>query len=120
MDITAEIARMKKEPGFARNVGMILTHNGIVRAWSRSDRKEVTGMEVHPNRDRIEALRTEYEARPGIWRVVVEASTGRLKPGDDLLFIVVAGDIRENVKPVLAELLDRIKAEAVTKSETKI
>jgi molybdopterin synthase catalytic subunit len=40
-----------------------------------------------------------------------------LQPGDDLLFIVVAGDIRENVKPVLADLLDRIKAEAVSKSE---
>ena len=47
-------------------------------------------------------------------------AAGRLKPGDDLLFIIVAGDIRENVKPVLAELLDRIKAEAVTKSETKV
>ncbi len=120
MDITAEIARMKKEPGFARNVGMILIHNGVVRAWSRSDHKEVTDIEVHPDRDRIEALRTEYEARPGIWKVVVEAVAGHLKPGDDLLFIIVAGDIRENVKPVLAELLDRIKAEAVTKSETKV
>lgn len=36
-------------------------------------------------------------------------------PGDDPLFIIVAGDVRENVKPVLAKLLDRIKAEAVTK-----
>ena len=120
MDITAEIARMKKDPGFAQNVGMILIHNGVVRAWSRSDHKEVTDIEVHPDRDRMEALRAEYETRPGIWRVVVEASAGRLKPGDDLLFIIVAGDIRENVKPVLAELLDRIKAEAVTKSETKV
>lgn len=120
MDITAEIASMKKEPGFARNVGMILIHNGVVRAWSRSDRKEVTDIEVHPDRDRIEALRTEYEDKPGIWRIKVEACAGRLKPGDDLLFIVVAGDIRENVKPVLTELLDRIKAEAITKSETKV
>lgn len=40
-----------------------------------------------------------------------------LKPGDDLLFLVVAGDIRENVKSVFAELLDRIKSEAVLKQE---
>ena len=33
------------------------------------------------------------------------------------LFIIVAGDIRENVKATLAEVLDRIKAEAVTKRE---
>ena len=38
-------------------------------------------------------------------------------PGDDLLFLIVAGDIRENVKPALADLLDRIKSEAVTKQE---
>jgi molybdopterin synthase catalytic subunit len=47
----------------------------------------------------------------------VEAKSGRLKPGDDLLFIIVAGDIRENVKPVLSDLLDRIKSEAVKKTE---
>ena len=39
------------------------------------------------------------------------------QPGDDLLFILVAGDVREHIKPVLAELLDRVKAEAVTKKE---
>jgi molybdopterin synthase catalytic subunit len=49
--------------------------------------------------------------------VVAEARSGRLEPGDDLLFILVAGDIREHVKPVLSDLLDRIKAEAVTKKE---
>jgi molybdopterin synthase catalytic subunit len=49
--------------------------------------------------------------------VLVEAKSGTLQPGDALLFIVVVGDIRENVKPVLAELLDRIKSEAVSKTE---
>ena len=34
-----------------------------------------------------------------------------------LLFIIVAGDIRENIKPVLSELLDRVKAEAIAKRE---
>jgi molybdopterin synthase catalytic subunit len=52
--------------------------------------------------------------------VIVETCEGTLKPGDDLLFIVVAGALREDVKPVLAELLDRVKDEAVTKSEAKI
>ena len=36
---------------------------------------------------------------------------------DDLLFLIVAGDIRENVKPALALLLDRVKAEAISKNE---
>jgi hypothetical protein len=37
-----------------------------------------------------------------------------------LLELVVAGDIREHVKPVLAELLDRIKAEGVKKEESVV
>jgi len=117
MDITQTIENLKREPAFAENVGMILVHNGIVRAWSRKDRAQVSSIEVTPDHGRIEALRREYEHKPGIYKIIVEAASGTLKPGDDLLFIVVAGDIRENVKPVLAELLDRIKAEAVTKHE---
>ena len=117
MDISKAIARLKQEPGFTEKVGMVLVHNGVVRGWSRKDGAAVAQIEVRPDRGRIEKLRTEYEGRPGIHRVLIEACEGRLKPGDDLLFIIVAGDIRENVKPVLAELLDRVKSEAISKTE---
>jgi len=108
---------MKKEPGFADNVGMVLVHNGVVRGWSRKDRSNVECIDVSPDNEKIEIIRKEFENKPGIYKVVVEAKSGRLKPGDDLLFIIVAGDIRENVKPVLSDLLDRIKSEAVKKTE---
>ena len=117
MDITKTINEMKKEPGFADNVGMVLVHNGVVRGWSREDRSNVEDIDVSPDNEKIEMIRKEFENKPGIYKVVVEAKSGRLKPGDDLLFIVVAGDIRENVKPVLSDLLDRIKSEAVKKTE---
>lgn len=120
MDITQTIAQLKQEPGFTENVGMLLVHNGVVRGWSRDDGKPVTAVEVKVDQARVEALRREYEQKPGIFRVVIEACEGCLAPGDDLLFIVVAGALREDVKPVLAELLDRVKAEAVTKSEAKV
>jgi molybdopterin synthase catalytic subunit len=118
MDITKVIAEMKQDPGFSEKVGMILVHNGIVRGWSRLGHKPVTEVEVKVNERKLEELRNEYLQKPGIYKIIIECCSGRLKPGDDLLFIVVAGDIRENVKPVLSELLDRIKAEAVTKLET--
>lgn len=117
MDISQTIRELKQRPEFTDNVGMILIHNGVVRNWSRTDRARVTALEVTPDHDRIEGLRQEYLQRPGIWEIVIEARSGTMQPGDDLLFIVVAGDIRENIKPVLAELLDRIKAEAVQKRE---
>ena len=108
---------MKKDPEFARNVGMVLVHNGIVRSWSREDRTPVALLDVRADLDKIESLRREYEAKPGIYKILIEAKSGRFSPGDDLLFIIVAGDIRENVKPVLAELLDRIKSEAMIKTD---
>ena len=117
MDISKTIATLKARPDFSDNVGMVLVHNGTVRGWSRQDRSSVTAVEVEADTDRIAALREEFLQFPGIYDIVIEARSGLLKPGDDLLFIVVAGDIREHVKPVLSELLERIKNEAVSKKE---
>jgi molybdopterin synthase catalytic subunit len=117
MDISATIAAMKQDPAFADNVGMVLVHNGIVRSWSRGDHAKVSRIEVAADHARIEQIRREIEQMEGIYRVEVEARSGMMKPGDDLLFIVVAGDIRENVKPALALMLDRVKSEAISKKE---
>jgi molybdopterin synthase catalytic subunit len=117
MDISQAIAELKQRPGFTDHVGMILIHNGVARNWSRQNHESVIALEVRPDRDKIEALRQEYLKKPGIFAIVIEANEGRFQPGDDLLFIIVAGDIRENIKPVLAELLDRVKAEAMKKKE---
>ncbi len=117
MDISKTIANLKKRPDFTENVGMILIHNGTVRGWSRQDHEQVTELEVISDLDKIEQLRQQYLESPGIYEIIVEARSGRFLPGDDLLFIIVAGDLREHIKPVLAELLDRIKAEAVSKKE---
>jgi molybdopterin synthase catalytic subunit len=117
MDISRAIAALKQKPGFTEKVGMVLVHNGVVRAWSRKDGRQVLGLEVTPDQDKIDAIREEFRQRPGIFDIVIEAKSGRFQPGDDLLFLIVAGDLRENVKPVLSELLDRVKAEAIAKRE---
>lgn len=117
MDISKKIAELKRQPGFQDNVGMILIHNGVVRNWSRKDKGLVQALEVTPDFTKIEAIRQEFLQREGIFDIIIEAKNGRFQPGDDLLFLIVAGDIRENIKPVLAELLDRVKAEAIHKRE---
>ena len=117
MDITKAVKELKSHPEFTDNVGMILIHNVVVRNWSRKDRSKVSALQVTPDFDKIEKLRQEFLQREGIFDIIIEALSGTFKPGDDLLYIIVAGDIRENIKPVLAELLDRVKAEAVTKKE---
>ncbi|MGM0645875.1 MAG: molybdenum cofactor biosynthesis protein MoaE, partial [Thermodesulfobacteriota bacterium] len=47
----------------------------------------------------------------------IQANEGTFTPGDDLLFLIVAGDIRENVHKALGDLLNRVKAEAIHKEE---
>lgn len=117
MDISKTIQTLKNEPGFRENVGMVLVHNGVVRSWSRKDHSTVSSVEVNPDHSKIEEIRKLFEKKPGIFRIIVQANQGLLKPGDDLLFIIVAGDIRENVKPVLSDILDTIKSEAISKKE---
>jgi len=117
MDISETIATMKHDPAFAKNVGMVLIHNGTVRGWSRGDHSPVSQIKVVADQAKIDQICSEVEAMEGIFKIVIEAHSGLMKPGDDLLFLVVAGDIRENVKPALALLLDRIKAEAISKQE---
>jgi molybdopterin synthase catalytic subunit len=117
MDISKRIAEMKQKPDFVEKVGMVLVHNGVVRAWSRNDRKVVKCLEVTPDYEKIENIRQEFLKKPGIFDIVVEAKKGNFLPGDDLLYIIVAGDIREHVKPVLADLLDRVKSGPISKKE---
>ncbi len=117
MDISKRIAEMKQQPGFVEKVGMVLVHNGVVRVWSRKDKQQVVSLEVAPDHGKIKRIRQEFLKKPGIFDIVVEAKEGTFQPGDDLLYIIVAGDLRENVKPVLSDILDRIKAEAVSKKE---
>ncbi len=119
MDISKTIALLKQDPAFAQNVGMVLVHNGIVRGWSRGDHVQVEQLEVVVDQVKVEAIRQETEQLPGIYKVKVEALAGVMQPGDDLLFLIVAGDIREHVKPAFAQLLERIKAEAIQKKELK-
>ena len=101
MDVNKVLQELKARPGFTDHVGMMLVHNGVVRGWSRKDHAPVSSITVSHDQAKMDA----------------QANGGELQPGDDLLLLVVAGDIRENVKATFAELLDRIKSEAVIKQE---
>jgi len=77
----------------------------------------VTGLEVAYDQEAIQAVVRDIKQMPGIAEVLVETREGRLNVGDELLAVVVAGDIRENVFPALVSAVNRIKKEASTKKE---
>ncbi len=116
MSCSELIAKIKEHPDYPR-VGMILCHNGVVRASSRDGRK-VTGLEVKVDHQRLEEILTRYRSREGIIEILVEIVESRtLSVGDDIMWLVVAGDVRENVISTLADALDEIKATVTSKTE---
>ncbi len=115
MGLAEMIERIKSHPNISE-AGMILCHNGIVRETSR-DGYPVKGIEIRVNEDRLASLLGEMRRRPGIVEVLAEVREGRLMVGEDIMWVVVAGDIRDNVFPVLMDTVDRIKKEVAKKVE---
>jgi molybdopterin synthase catalytic subunit len=117
MDMNALINTIKSRPDYHK-VGMILCHNGVVRGSSR-DGLPVQGVTIKADRETIERIVAEQKKKPGIIEILVEINEGDLEVGEDLLSIVVAGDIREHVIPVLTDTLNLIKAQGTRKTEHK-
>jgi len=115
MDLNEMIKSLKTHPEQLR-IGMIASHVGIVRGTSR-DGRDVTGIEVAYDHDKIKRIIDDVKAKQGIVEVLVDANKGRLRVGDDILTVAVAGEIRDDVFPALIETVNRIKIEATKKKE---
>ena len=115
MDLNELIKSLKAHPE-QRRIGMIASHVGIVRGTSRNGR-DVTGIEVAYDHDKIKRIIDDVKAKQGIVEVLVDANEGGLKVGDDILTVAVAGEIRDDVFPALIEAVNRIKIEATRKKE---
>ena len=109
------VDRIKREMDPSK-VGMIVCHNGVVRATSRAgDPAEY--LEIDVKQEIWDRVLDEMRSRPGIAAVEAHLFTGRREVGQDVMLVAVAGDIRENVFPVLEETVNRLKREAVLKRE---
>ena len=116
MDINALVEQIKQRSDFG-SAGMILCHNGVVRGTSR-DGRQVSGLRVAVDRHRLERIIHEQKQRPGIIEILVRINADTdLKVGDDVMLLVVAGDVRENVIAVLSDTLNAIKSTVTQKTE---
>jgi molybdopterin synthase catalytic subunit len=97
---------------------MFLVHNGVVRGTSRSG-ELVAGMELSVDRDRLEEIVASARLMEGVTYVRAWVNEGRLAVGDDIMYVVVAGDIREHVFEALQALVRMIKTQVVTEKETR-
>ena len=98
------------------SLGMILAHNGIVRATTKNG-NPVKAMKLSYDKVKLEATVKAFIKKEGIADVRAWINEGILQIGDDIMNVCVAGRFRTDVLPALQELLKIIKGEIVREEE---
>ena len=108
----------------APKCGMYLTHNGTVRQSAKAkvrygaeDTQEVTGMIFSYDQEKVDAAIADTYKMDGIYYVKAWLNEGRLSMGDDIMYVLIGGDIRPRVVDGLQYLVGRLKNECVTEIE---
>ena len=120
--IDAWLKEAKQDESAAR-VGMYLTHNGTVRVSNKASvrygeaEKKVRGMYFSYDEEKLNSVLDEARAMEGIYYIRVWLNEGELKTGDDIMYVLIGGDIRPRVVDCLQYLVGRIKNECVVETE---
>ena len=108
----------------APKIGMYLTHNGTVRQsakakvrYGEDGTKEVTGMLFSYDEEKVNAVIADTYKMEGIYYIRTWLNEGRLSTGDDIMYVLIGGDIRPRVVDALHYLVGRIKNECVVETE---
>lgn len=108
----------------APKIGMYLTHNGVVRQSAKAkvrygaqDTEEVTGMLFSYDAEKVSAVIADTYQMEGIYYIKVWLNEGQLAVGDDIMYVLIGGDIRPRVVDALQYLVGRIKNECVIETE---
>lgn len=119
----AWLKEAKKDPN-AGKVGMYLTHNGIVRETAKKlvrnieqDTRQVSGMIFSYDEKKVSEVIEETKKLEGIYYVRVWLNEGELQVGDDIMYVMIGGDIRPRVIDALQFLVGKIKNECVAEHE---
>jgi len=105
-----------KQQADPRELGMILVHNGLVRATSKEG-KDVRGIHLSSDKARLQELIRQYSSKEGIEAVRAWINDGNLEIGDTIMYVLVAGRFRTDVLPAFESLISAIKKEVVKEQE---
>ena len=108
----------------AEKIGMYLTHNGIVRKSAKAkvrfgeeNTKEVTGMFFSYDQEKVDDAISKTYQMEGIYYVKAWLNEGKLCVGDDIMYVLIGGDIRPHVVDALQFLVGKLKNECVDETE---
>lgn len=113
----------KADPASA-DCGMFLVHNGTVRQTAKAkvrqgkqDTETVTGMVFRYDAEKVDRAIKAARQLEGIYYIRVWLNEGELGVGDDIMYVLVGGDIRPHVIDALQTLVGTIKNECVVEQE---
>ena len=113
-----------KEHYSAPMVGMYLIHNGVVRESTKAkvrlgveDERRVKAMLFSYDEAKLNEVLDEARTMQGIYYIRAWLNEGELEAGDDIMYILIGGDIRPRVVDCLQYLVGRIKNECVVETE---
>jgi len=108
----------------APKIGMYLTHNGTVRQTAKAKVRngdentcEVKGMVFSYDSAKVDAVIEDTYKMEGIYYIKVWLNEGELEMGDDIMYVLIGGDIRPRVVDALQYLVGRVKNECVIETE---
>lgn len=111
----------------AAKIGMYLTHNGVVRQTAKAqvregekDTQPVTGMIFSYDKEKVNEVMEETYKMDGVYYIRVWLNEGELQVGDDIMYVLIGGDIRPHVIDGLQYLVGRIKNECVVEKELTV
>ena len=91
------------------NLGMILVHNGVVRSTSKTGKK-VSSINISYDKEKLEKAIEQAKSSGAVEDVFVQINSGKLKVGDDVMYIIIAGNRRKNLLPIFSNLIETIKS----------
>jgi molybdopterin synthase catalytic subunit len=112
--LEALVDRAKASP-LAERSGAIATFTGRVRVKDAEDDTPTTHLEFEKYEgvaaDRMRTIRSELEARDGVFEVLMHHKTGVIGEGEDIVFVVVLAGHREEAFRTVEDGINRLKDE---------
>ena len=103
------VRELRRECGIS-HAGAVLTFNGIVREWTGTERTEY--LEFDETVDALtESIHREMEAVPGIIGARFYHRKGRLYAGEDITYLAILAEHREEAFAAASNAIDRLKRE---------
>ncbi len=115
----------KSDP-VAKEEGMYLVHNGVVRESPKQkvrngfdDGTKVVKLEFSYDEEKVNEAVQKAKKMDGIFHIRIWLNEGILDVGDDIMYVLVGGDIRPKVIEALQFLVEEVKTKCVKEVETK-